>query len=103
MQRSNPGYKPFHKKQVVLWIANEEEERTTQGGIIRSDAMVGDIISRKREGIIVGMSSGCFEDWEHKPKEGEQVSFRGYSGDIFQNEHDFYRIMEDKFLVTPTV
>ncbi len=103
--KSNPGYKPFHKKQVVIWIGNRKELETTKGGIILTAQDVENKLSRAQEGIIVDMSAGCFEgdDWDSRPKIGDEVCFRGYVGSIYEHNDDFYRIMEDKFLTAPSI
>ncbi len=106
MTRTNPGYKPFRKKQVVIWVANFNEIQMTAGGLYTGDDdSVKNRISRLEDAIIVGMSSGCFEgdDWDHKPEIGDSISFKGYAGSIYEHEGNFYRIVEDKFLTTPTI
>ena len=106
MTRINPGYKPFRKKQVVLWVANQKEMETSKGGIIMDiQDNIANRISRLEEGVIVGMSSGCFEDmdYEFAPKIDDAVCFKGYSGSIYEHDGNFYRIVEDKFLTTPVV
>jgi co-chaperonin GroES (HSP10) len=106
MTKTNPGYKPFKKKHVVIWLGDKNELGKSKGGIILD---VGDsienIISRMEEGVIIETSAGCFEgeDWDFAPKIGDEVCFKGYAGSIYEHENNFYRIMEDKFLTTPTI
>jgi len=65
----------------------------------------GNRISRLQEGVVVGLSKSCFEgdEWDFKPKIGDEVCFKGYSGNIYQHKDDFYRILEDKFLTAPAL
>lgn len=104
--KSNPGFKPFHKKQVVVWVANKKDVMTTKSGLhVCSEEEAGNRIARLQEGEIVEITSGCFEgeEWDSKPKVGDKVCFKGYVGNIYEHDENFYRIMEDKFLTAPSI
>lgn len=105
-QRVNPGYKPYQKKRVVLWVANFDEMQKTKSGLYTGlDEDIINRISRLHEGIIVDMSSNSFEgeQWDCKPKVGDAVHFGGFTGTMYENNRDYYRIVEDKFIETPQV
>lgn len=98
--KNNSGYSPAQKKHVVVWIANFDELQKTKSGLYTgSDSDVGDRIARLREGILVEANEGCFENFAIVPKIGDRISFRGYSGEIYQEGKDYYRLFEDKFVV----
>jgi len=96
---NNSGYKPIQKKQVVIFLANSEETQKTKGGIYLSDDSVFNKISGMREGILVEITEDCFENFCLKPKIGNTVSFKGYSGEIYEKDKNYYRIFEDKNII----
>lgn len=115
---NNCNYKCIQKGYVTIFIANlnDEQEKKTESGLITNfnskqlESLTGDKqglssietkISRQTEGYIVDMTEGCFDSdiFVAQPKIGDKVAFKGYAGDIYENDRgDFYRIMEDKYI-----
>src|SRR5258708_888243 len=100
---NNSGYTPIQKKHLMVWIANsaEMEKAISSKNIIdpNIEQKVKDKISGLREGVIVHLTEDCFENFSIKPKKGEKISFKGYSGEIYENGEDLYRLFEDRFVV----
>lgn len=90
---------PVQKKNIVVWIANEVDMEKLPSGLYRPESIVFNEIVKLREGVIVEEGIESFENFAIKPKKGDLISFKGYSGEIYQEGHDFYRIFEDKFVV----
>ena len=97
--QNNSGYKPTQKKQAVIFLANSKEIQKTKGGIYLTDDSVFNKISSMREGVLVEATENCFENFCLKPEIGNTVSFKGYSGEIYEKDKNYYRIFEDKNII----
>lgn len=101
IKENNSGYVPAQKKYLVVFIANIKEFLYTPSGLAKysNQEIAMSELSKLREGTIVDLGQDCFENFALIPKKGDNISFRGYSGEIYQNGDDFYRIFEDKHVI----
>ena|SRR5258708_32147463 len=100
VRENNSGYLPAQKKHLVVWVANQKEMQRTKSGLFTgTDDFVLNEMMKLREGVIVYVGEDCFENFAIKSQKGDCISFRGYSGEIYQQGDDFYRIFEDKYVV----